>query len=276
MRLQFFLTCCLMAFQTLLNAQLNTPNTTAPSQKPAKIPNEVGVATPPAFPGGEDALLRFLAENIQYPLEARTNNIEGKVVLSFVVGTDGHISDIRIFKDIPGGCGEAAAKVVAAMPRWIPAKLEDGTRVKVRYTLPVNFRLGEEAVYKPAKTGSVHPSLPQLVDSSKLQEAPLFPGGEEAFVHFLRTQIAYPKEAWLDGEQGTSILTFTVRKNGAVANVSVYDSECEPCSEAVAKALMAMPLWTPGKDKKGNPTKARYTLSVNFRLDTTAPRPAHK
>lgn len=94
----------------------------------------------PSFPGGERELLKYLAENIKYPALARENNIQGKVALTFVVNKDGSISDVSVLKDVGGGCGKEAVRVVGSMPRWIPGEA-NGNPVKVRFTLPVQFKL---------------------------------------------------------------------------------------------------------------------------------------
>ena len=99
-----------------------------------------GLQKPPAFPGGDQDLLKYLAENIKYPLFARENNIDGTVVLSFVVNKDGSVSDVSVLKEIGGGCGKEAVRVVQSMPRWIPGEA-NGHPVKVRFTLPVRYRL---------------------------------------------------------------------------------------------------------------------------------------
>lgn len=94
----------------------------------------------PSFPGGEAELLKYLNQNIKYPQLARDNNIQGSVALTFVVNKDGSVSDVKILKDIGGGCGKEAVRVVNSMPRWIPGEA-NGHPVKVRFTLPVRFRL---------------------------------------------------------------------------------------------------------------------------------------
>ncbi len=94
----------------------------------------------PSFPGGEQELLKFLNQNIKYPPLARENNIQGVVALTFVVNKDGSVSDVNIVKDIGGGCGKEAVRVVNSMPKWVPGEA-NGHPVKVRFTLPVRFRL---------------------------------------------------------------------------------------------------------------------------------------
>ncbi|HNL39860.1 MAG TPA: energy transducer TonB, partial [Saprospiraceae bacterium] len=94
----------------------------------------------PSFVGGEAELLKYLNQNIKYPPLARENNIQGVVALTFVVNKDGSVSDVKVVKDIGGGCGKEAVRVVENMPRWVPGEA-NGHPVKVRFTLPVRFRL---------------------------------------------------------------------------------------------------------------------------------------
>ncbi len=102
--------------------------------------NEVftAVEEPPAYPGGMDEMRKFLASNIQYPLEASKNNIQGKVFVSFVVGKDGSIENTEVLKGIGGGCDEEAMRVISIMPKWFPGK-QNGNPVRVKFTLPVTF-----------------------------------------------------------------------------------------------------------------------------------------
>ena len=97
----------------------------------------------PQFPGGMDALYAFLKENIRYPQQARDNGITGKVYVTFVVEKDGSISNPRLLRDIGGGCGPEAIRVVRMMPRWIPGKLR-GETVRVQFNIPVKFTLPDE------------------------------------------------------------------------------------------------------------------------------------
>ena len=105
-----------------------------------EIYDNFSVQKPPTFPGGEKELLKFLAENIKYPSLARENNIQGNVALTFVVDKNGQVSDITVLRDIGGGCGKEALRVMNAMPKWSPGEA-NGHAVKVRFTLPVRFRL---------------------------------------------------------------------------------------------------------------------------------------
>lgn len=83
---------------------------------------------------------RYLAQNIRYPVAAKEDGIQGRVVLQFVVDRDGSVTNIVIQRDIGGGCGKEAERVVRSMPKWKPGK-QNGSPVKVYYTLPVSFKL---------------------------------------------------------------------------------------------------------------------------------------
>lgn len=98
------------------------------------------VESEPEFPGGMEALYKYLAQNIKYPQLARENGITGKVYVQFVVEKDGSIANPKILRDIGGGCGAEAIRVVKAMPKWSPGK-QRGKAVRVQFNLPVNFNL---------------------------------------------------------------------------------------------------------------------------------------
>jgi protein TonB len=98
------------------------------------------VESMPMFPGGEEARLKYLNENVKYPVMAKEAGIQGKVFLEFVVEKDGAVSGVRVIRGIGGGCDEEALRVVENMPRWIPGK-QRGVPVRVRFNMPIRFVL---------------------------------------------------------------------------------------------------------------------------------------
>lgn len=101
----------------------------------------------PQFPGGETAMLNFVAKNVRYPHKAFTNNITGTIYISFIVGADGKVRDIELLRGIGGGCDEEGLRVVGLFPDWTPGQ-KDGKAVSVQYNLPIRFSLNKE--YTPA------------------------------------------------------------------------------------------------------------------------------
>jgi len=94
----------------------------------------------PQFPGGQDALMQYLAKNISYPARAVEAAVSGIVYVTFVVNADGTLGNIRVLRGIGSGCDEEAVRVIKQMPRWIPGK-QRGKPVKVQFNLPIKFSL---------------------------------------------------------------------------------------------------------------------------------------
>ncbi len=98
------------------------------------------VESMPSFPGGDAALFKYLSENIKYPVIAQESGIQGRVICQFVVNRDGSIVDIEVVRSVDRSLDAEAKRVIASMPKWSPGK-QRGKSVRVKYTLPVNFRL---------------------------------------------------------------------------------------------------------------------------------------
>jgi protein TonB len=98
------------------------------------------VETMPAFPGGDQALFKFLGENVKYPVIAQENGIQGRVICQFVVNRDGSIVDVEVVRPVDPSLDKEAIRVIKSMPNWSPGK-QRGKSVRVKYTLPVNFKL---------------------------------------------------------------------------------------------------------------------------------------
>lgn len=119
-----------------------TETTTAPTDSlslPTDSVFEVAEVMP-EFPGGTQALFKFISGNLKYPQNAIDGQIEGRVVLQFVVDKAGKVGNIRVVRSIDPALDQAAIDVVRALPDWKPG-MQKGQPVNVRYTLPVSFKL---------------------------------------------------------------------------------------------------------------------------------------
>lgn len=94
----------------------------------------------PQFPGGDAEMMKYLYGAIKYPTIAAENGIQGRVVIRFVVGKDGVVSDVQVVRPLDPSLDKEAVRVVKTMPKWIPGK-QNGRNVAVYYTLPVTFKL---------------------------------------------------------------------------------------------------------------------------------------
>ena len=94
----------------------------------------------PEYPGGMQAMIEFLQTNMKYPEDAAKQKVEGRVMVQFVVETDGSVSDVHVAKQVFPSLDAEAIRVVQAMPKWTPGK-DKGRVVRVKYNLPIVFRM---------------------------------------------------------------------------------------------------------------------------------------
>lgn len=217
----------------------------------------------PMFPGGMEEMMKFLQQNVKYPKEAQNQGKQGRVIVQFVVNTDGSISNDTIVRSVDPLLDAEALRVVRSMPNWTPGK-QKGEAVRVRFTLPVTFRLdgGEES--KPVKIQvSVEKTGEEIFNV--VEQMPEYPGGMGELMKFIQRNIRYPKEAQEQGKQGRVIVQFVVEKDGSITEVKVARSADPQLDAEALRIVSEMPKWTPGK-QRGKEVRTRFTLPVTFRL----------
>ncbi len=106
----------------------------------AKEPVFTEVDQQPEYPGGIQAMYTFLGTNIRYPTEASKNRIQGKVFLTFVIGSTGKVREVEVVKGVSESLDQESMRVIKMMPKWTPAR-KDGKAVASRYNLPISFVL---------------------------------------------------------------------------------------------------------------------------------------
>ena len=94
----------------------------------------------PEYPGGMQAFIEYLQQNVKYPVDAEKQKVEGKVLATFVVETDGSISDVEVVRPVFPSLDAEAVRVLSGMPKWKPG-MQSGKVVRVKYTVPINFQL---------------------------------------------------------------------------------------------------------------------------------------
>ena len=219
----------------------------------------------PMFPGGMGEMMKFLQQNVKYPKEAQDQGVQGRVIVQFVVNKDGSISNDTVVRSVDPMLDAEAIRVVRSMPNWTPGK-QRGEAVRVRFTLPVTFRLdgGEES--KPAEVKQVVKASTQGEEIIKVPEQlPEYPGGMGELMKFLQRNVRYPKEALEQGKQGRVIVQFVVEKDGSITDAKIAKSVDPQLDAEALRVVNAMPNWTPGK-QKGKEVRAYFTLPVVFRL----------
>ncbi|MBL7827563.1 MAG: energy transducer TonB [Saprospiraceae bacterium] len=168
---------------------------------------------------GELQLLNLLSSNIQYPAEAREKNVQGTVVINFVVepGT-GRISNLAMLRDIGSGCGDEAMRVLKALDeaglKWAPGLIE-GKPVRVRHTLPIKFKLTEALPYFISAAGDTI--------YTDLDTEPTYKAGYDSLLNHLMNRLVYPKTMRDSCKVGVIEMAVLVRKNGDVNVENVLD-----------------------------------------------------
>lgn len=141
-----FIFIAMMAYSSLAYSQSNNSNV-AKDSKTVKTKQDNSkvydvVEKMPSFPGGQKALLDYLNKNVKYPAVAERKEIQGRVVVQYIVGKDGSISDVKVAKSVHPLLDAEAVRVVESMPNWIPGE-RNGNPITVRYTIPITFRLND-------------------------------------------------------------------------------------------------------------------------------------
>ena len=223
----------------------------------------LAVEEQPMFPGGMEAMMKFLQENIKYPAQAQSNGVQGRVIVQFVVNKDGSVSNDTVVRSVDPLLDAEALRVVRAMPNWIPGK-QKGEPVRVRFTLPVTFRLdGGVSTKKANQTTEIVTTGDEVFNV--VEEMPIYLGGHEALMKYIQQNVKYPKEAQEKGVQGRVLVQFVVEKDGSITDAKILKSVDPQLDAEALRVVNAMPDWTPGK-QKGEPVRTRFTLPVTFRL----------
>jgi TonB family protein len=202
----------------------------------------------PELIGGLDGL----AERLVYPPAAREAGAEGRAVLQFVVGTDGGVDDLKVLRSTGNPALDAAAREAVQASRFRPGTV-DGESVRVRFAVPVTFRLPGEG-----GAGTDHAGADGVYDSADVQ--PELVGGLES----LQERLVYPEAARAAGVEGRVIIQFVVSPEGRVVDPVVARSPDPRLSEAALAAVRQME-FRPGR-QQGEAVPVRFALPVTFRL----------
>ena len=217
------------------------------------------VDAPPTYPGGDDARLEFLRSNINYPPAAKEKGIQGTVYIGFVVEKDGTVNDVKVMRGIHKLLDDEALRVTKLMPKWTPGR-QKGEIVRVSYNMPIKFTI-------PAKTETTAAPTTNEEVFVIVDAPPTYPGGDEARLEFLKSNIQYPQEAKEKGIQGMVYVGFIVEKDGTVNDVKLLRGVDKLIDDEALRVVKLMPKWTPGR-QKGEIVRVSYNMPIKFTLST--------
>ena len=236
---------------------------TMPCYAQDEDPGEVfrAVEQMPAFPGGDAALMKYINEHLQYPPLAMENNIEGRVIVQFVVTKAGKIGDVKVVRSVDSALDAEAVRVVKTFPDFIPGR-SNGKPVNTWYTLPITFRLAHNQV------STITPST-QDNDSDEVfravEQMPVFPGGDAALMKYINEHLQYPPLAMENNIEGRVIVQFVVTKTGKIGEVKVVRGVDEALDAEAVRLTKSLPDFIPGR-LHGQPVNVWYTLPITFKL----------
>ena len=206
----------------------------------------------------------WVQKNIKSPAEAFRNGEQGRVVLSFVVEKDGSVSNIQILQTPGKAFSEETRRVVAASPKWKPGE-QRGEKVRVRYTLPVDFRITATAQDTKTSENKGSGEEPFLV----VDTPPQFNGGDIGeFRRWVQMNVKYPAEALGKNIYGKVLVTFVIEKDGSVGNAEIFKSPDKSLADEVLRVIGKSPKWTPGK-QRGEAVRVKFGMPVDFAVQTS-------
>lgn len=213
------------------------------------------------FPGGMNALSKYLANAIVYPLSARDNNITGKVLVSFVIEKDGTTNQVTLLHDIGHDCGHEAARAILMMPAWIPAE-QHGTKLRSRFSLPINFELNNERddhepVSKNGDTGSEIIHLGTMPEGALI--APEYFGGDPYLIKYLHKRVGKK----FHKNTTPVIISFHIDKDGNISNVKVSGDD-DKLNRKYERTFAQMRPWMPAVGKQDG---FYYTIPCDWSIE---------
>ena len=224
----------------------------------------------PKFPGGEKAMMEFIAKNVEYPQKAKDESIQGRVFIQFVVEKDGSIGEVKLLRGIGGGCDEEGIRVVKSMPKWTPGQ-QAGKAVRVHYTLPIFFKLTEDQTTKSDNTSDMKPDNNGVYRI--VEEMPRFPGDDKALMEYIQKNLIMPEKYKGSTDENPKLaeyrtfVQFVVNEDGSISDIQLLrkSAEFKDLDEEAIRVVKSMPNWEPGK-VGGKPVKVYFNLPVVFKF----------
>ena len=218
----------------------------------------------PEFPGGMAECMKWLGQNIKYPAEAKEKGVQGRVIVQMVVEKDGTITNAKVVRGVDPLLDAEALRVVNQSPKWKPG-MQKGEAVRVKYTLPIMFRLSNDSSDSKAAEAPREAKVDENGVHQVCEEMPEFPGGMQECMKWLGKNINYPEDCKKEGVQGRVIVQFVVDKDGSIKDPTIARGVHPSLDKEALRVLSSMPNWKPGK-QKGEAVKVRYTIPVMFKL----------
>ena len=214
----------------------------------------------PEFPGGMGKLMIYLVKNTKYPKAAKEVGIQGKVFVGFIINKRGKITHVKLIKSVSKELDEEAIRVISSMPKWAPGK-QHGKKVKVKYIIPINFKLPKKATNANDFTAQKD----SVYVFNEIEIKPEFPGGMGKLMIYLVENTKYPQISRENDIQGKVYVQFVINKKGEVTDVKLKRKVSKELDKEALRVVSSMPNWSPGI-QRGKKVKVSYIVPINFKL----------
>lgn len=223
----------------------------------------------PGYPGGDSELKQFMMNNVAYPLVAKDQNIQGIVLVRFIVSKTGEVKDAEIIKGVHPSLNNEALRLIKMMPRWKPGE-NKGKQVNVFFTLPISFKLAGKEIAATKKDEKVVTVVGYGSESNEkvytsVDKMPNYPGGDAELMKYILSNLKYPASAKNKGIEGRVIIRFVINTKGEVSDVEVLRGLDPDCDNEALRVVKGMPNWIPGS-QKGKEVPVFFTIPIVYRL----------
>ena len=227
----------------------------------------------PTFPGGDEKLMEWISQHIQYPQNVYDSHIQGRVIVQFLVKEDGSVGDAKIIRSVFPSLDEEALRVVTTLPKFNPAIL-DGKAVEYWFTIPIVFRLEDDLKsHEKAKTSAIIATQSEIKDASTanfdenriyhiVEQMPEYPGGQTALLKFIGANLKYPKEM-VGCFQGSVRVRFYVDSLGHVCDPQIVRGLDSALDREVLRVVRLFPEFIPGQHE-GMKVNVYMNLPISF------------
>ena len=234
-----------------------------------KVYDHVSLKNPPTYPGGIQKFYDFFGTNLKYPKPAVENNIQGTLYITFVIEKDGSLTGIKLEgRPLGYGTEDEAIRVLKLSKKWNPG-LQDGKLVRVKYNIPIKFKLPNR---KPNPTTATAKAEPARVESNvvydhvSMETPPTYPGGIAKFYEFVGKNISYPTAAAEAKVKGTVYVTYTIEADGSLTDIKVEGRKLgSGLDEEAIRVIKLSRKWNPGLIN-GVPARVKYNIPIKFAI----------
>ncbi len=234
---------------------------------------DVIVDVRPTFPGGDEKLMEWISQHVQYPQNAYDSHIQGRVIVRFLVKKDGSVGDAKIIRSVFPSLDEEALRVVTTLPKFNPAIL-DGKAVEYWFTIPIVFRLENDLKSnEKAKNSAIIATQSEIKDAPTanfdenkiyhiVEQMPEYPGGQAALLKFIGDNLKYPKEM-VGCFQGNVRVRFYVDSLGHVCDPQIVRGLDSALDREVLRVVRLFPDFIPGQHE-GKKVNVYMNLPISF------------